>query len=81
LGKMSEPSGRRPGDRGDLGHRRVQPAPTPARARAAGALHHVFAKGGRVPEGWNAGLSPEDARLAQAVLGLCLRRWGRLNAW
>jgi 16S rRNA (cytosine967-C5)-methyltransferase len=34
-----------------------------------------------VPEGWNAGLSPQDAGLAQATLGLCLRRWGRLNAW
>ena len=32
-------------------------------------------------EDWNMGLSSEDAGLAQAILGLCLRRWGRLNAW
>ena len=30
---------------------------------------------------WNAGLSTEDAGLAHAILGLCLRRWGSLSAW
>ena len=54
---------------------------TPARLSAANALHDVFAKGRRVREDWNKWLSPEDAGLAQAILGLCLRRWGRLNAW
>jgi len=54
---------------------------TPSRIRAASALHDVFAGNKRVREDWNAGLVPEDAGLAQAILGLCLRRWGRLNAW
>jgi len=34
-----------------------------------------------VPEAWDAGLPSEDAALAQAILGLCLRNWGRLQAW
>jgi 16S rRNA (cytosine967-C5)-methyltransferase len=55
--------------------------PTPARVRTACALHDVFTDANRVREGWNAGLSPEDAGLALAMLGICLRRWGRLNAW
>lgn len=54
---------------------------SPSRLAAARALHAVFGEGGRVPEGWNAGLSPADASLAQAMLGLTLRRWGRLQAW
>jgi 16S rRNA (cytosine967-C5)-methyltransferase len=33
-----------------------------------------------VPETWDAGLAPEDAGLANALLGLCLRRWGTLQA-
>jgi len=55
--------------------------PTPARLRVAIALHNVFDKPNRVSENWNKDLSSENARLAQAILGLCLRRWGRLNAW
>ena len=54
---------------------------TAARRAAAQALHGVFGKGRRVPEDWDAGLSPEDAGLAQAMLGLALKRWGRLQAW
>jgi 16S rRNA (cytosine967-C5)-methyltransferase len=34
-----------------------------------------------VPDTWNEGLSSDDAALAQAILGLCLRNWGRLQAW
>jgi 16S rRNA (cytosine967-C5)-methyltransferase len=33
-----------------------------------------------VPDIWDRDLG-EDAQLAQALLGLCLRRWGRLQAW
>jgi len=55
--------------------------PTSARLSAARALHDVFAKGRRVSADWNKLLSTEDAGLAQAILGLCLRRWGRLSAW
>ena len=55
--------------------------PTPARLSAANALHDVFAKAHKVRDDWNKGLSSADAGLAQAILGLCLRRWGRLNAW
>jgi len=40
----------------------------------------VFGEGGRVPDIWDRDLG-EDAHLAQALLGLCLRRWGRLQAW
>lgn len=54
---------------------------TSARTAAAQALHGVFGSGRRVPEDWDTGLSPEDAGLAQAMLGLALRRWGRLQAW
>ena len=54
--------------------------PTPARLHVAHALHEVFGEGGRVPDIWDRELG-EDAHLAQALLGLCLRRWGRLQAW
>ncbi len=54
---------------------------TSARTAAAQALHGVFGTGRRVSEDWDAGLTPEDAGLAQAMLGLALRRWGRLQAW
>lgn len=53
---------------------------TASRTAVHRVLHEVFGQGSRVPEGWNAGLAPEDARFAQALLGLCLRRWGRLQA-
>lgn len=55
--------------------------PTESRARVALALHEVFGHGNRVPETWDEGLTPEDAGLAQALLGLCLRHWGQLHAW
>lgn len=55
--------------------------PTESRARVALALHEVFGQGNRVPETWDEGLTPEDAGLAQALLGLCLRHWGQLHAW
>ena len=55
--------------------------PTPSRLSAANALYSVFAKAQRVGDDWDSGLSHEDAGLAQAILGLCLRRWGRLNSW
>ena len=54
--------------------------PTPARLHVAHALHEVFGERGRVPDIWDRDLG-EDAGLAQALLGLCLRRWGRLQAW
>ncbi|WP_243295275.1 transcription antitermination factor NusB [Geothrix mesophila] len=54
--------------------------PTPARLHVAHALHEVFGEKGRVPDIWDRDLG-EDAHLAQALLGLCLRRWGRLQAW
>jgi 16S rRNA (cytosine967-C5)-methyltransferase len=54
--------------------------PTPARLHVAHALHEVFGEKGRVPDIWDRELG-EDAHLAQAMLGLCLRRWGRLQAW
>jgi len=54
--------------------------PTPARLHVAHALHEVFGERGRVPDIWDRDLG-EDAHLAQALLGLCLRRWGRLQAW
>src|SRR5512133_3130674 len=54
--------------------------PTPARLHVAHALHEVFGEKGRVPDIWDRDLG-EDAHLAQAMLGLCLRRWGRLQAW
>ena len=55
--------------------------PTPSRIAAAKALHAVFGSGNRVGENWNAGLSAEDAGLAQAMLGACLRHWGRLREY
>ncbi len=54
---------------------------SPSRRSAALALHAVFGDSRRVPEGWDRDLSPEDAALARAMLGLTLRRWGRLQAW
>ena len=54
--------------------------PTPARLHVAHALHEVLGERGRVPDIWDRDLG-EDAGLAQALLGLCLRRWGRLQAW
>lgn len=54
--------------------------PTPARLHVAHALHEVFGERARVPDIWDRDLG-EDAHLAQALLGLCLRRWGRLQAW
>jgi len=54
---------------------------TPSRIAVARALHLVFGEGSRVPEAWAADLAPEDAGLANAVLGLCLRRWGTLQAF
>jgi len=54
---------------------------TESRRRTAVALQGVFGRSYRVPESWDEGLSSEDAALAQAILGLCLRHWGRLYAW
>ena len=53
---------------------------TPSRIAVARTLHLVFGEGSRVPETWDAGLGHEDAGLANALLGLCLRRWGTLQA-
>lgn len=53
---------------------------TPSRKAVAQALHGVFGRAERVPDSWDDGLSGEDARFAQALLGLCLRGWGRLQA-
>jgi 16S rRNA (cytosine967-C5)-methyltransferase len=55
--------------------------PTESRLRVAQALHSVFGQGSRLADSWDADLSPEDAPFAQALLGLCLRRWGRLQAY
>ena len=55
--------------------------PTESRLRVAQALHSVFGQGSRIPDAWDAGLSSEDAIFGQALLGLCLRRWGRLQAF
>ena len=55
--------------------------PTPSRIAAVRALHAVFGAGQRVSDRWDTGLSSEDAGLAQALLGLCLRHWGRLQAY
>jgi len=55
--------------------------PTPARLSVARALSDVFIEGRKPRWGWDKGLSTQDARLAHAMLGLCLRKWGRLNAW
>ena len=54
---------------------------TPSRHAVATALLKVFGEGHRVPEGWDRKLQGADAHLAQALLGLTLRRWGRLRAW
>ena len=54
---------------------------TPSRAAVARTLHLVFGEGSRVPEAWDAGLAIADAGLANALLGLCLRRWGCLQAY
>lgn len=54
---------------------------TPSRRAVARALHAVFGRGERVPERWDQNLSGPDAAFAQALLGLCLRRWGSLQAW
>jgi len=54
---------------------------TLSRSAAAQTLHRVFGEGHRVPDAWDAHLSHEDAPLAHAILGLCLRRWGRLMAF
>jgi 16S rRNA (cytosine967-C5)-methyltransferase len=53
---------------------------TPSRIAVARTLHEVFGGGDRVPEGWDRALSSEDAGLAHALLGHCLRRWGTLQA-
>ena len=54
--------------------------PTESRLRVARALHAVFGQGSRIPDAWDADLPHEDAVFGQALLGLCLRRWGRLQA-
>lgn len=54
---------------------------TPSRRAVARALHAVFGRGERVPERWDQNLSGADAALAQALLGVCLRRWGAMGAW
>ena len=53
---------------------------TPSRTAVARTLHLVFGEGSRVPDAWDAALAPADAGLANALLGLCLRRWGTLQA-
>ncbi len=55
--------------------------PTESRTRVALALHEVFGQGRRVPDTWDDDLGSEDAGLAQALLGLCLRHWGQLHGW
>lgn len=54
---------------------------TPSRRAVARALHAVFGRGERVPERWDQNLPGADAPLAQALLGICLRRWGAMGAW
>lgn len=54
---------------------------THSRRAVARALHAVFARGERVPERWDQNLSGADAALAQAILGICLRHWGAMQAW
>jgi len=53
--------------------------PTESRLRVAQALHGVFGERSRVPDDWDSGLRTEDAGFANALLGLCLRHWGRLQ--
>ena len=55
--------------------------PTESRLRVAQALHSVFGQGSRIPDSWDADLSSEDAIFGRALLGLCLRRWGRIQAF
>jgi 16S rRNA (cytosine967-C5)-methyltransferase len=55
--------------------------PTESRLRVAQVLHSVFGQGSRIPDSWDADLSREDAVFGQALLGVCLRRWGRLQAF
>jgi 16S rRNA (cytosine967-C5)-methyltransferase len=55
--------------------------PTESRTHVAQALHAVFGQGSRIPDSWDADLGQEDAKFAQALLGLCLRRWGRLQTF
>ena len=54
---------------------------TPSRLAVATTLLRVFGEGQRVPDDWDRSLQGPDAPLAQALLGLVLRRWGRLRAW
>jgi 16S rRNA (cytosine967-C5)-methyltransferase len=54
---------------------------TPARRAAAKALHLVFEEGRRIPDTWDKALQGPEAGLSQALLGLCLRHWGRLGAY
>ena len=54
---------------------------TPSRRLVALALQGVFDRNQRISEDWDRGLGPEDARFAQAILGHCLRKWGRLQAY
>jgi len=55
--------------------------PTESRIRVAQVLHGVFGQESRIPDTWDADLSREDAAFANALLGLCVRRWGRLQAY
>ncbi|HWQ09073.1 MAG TPA: transcription antitermination factor NusB, partial [Holophaga sp.] len=54
--------------------------PTESRLRVARALHAVFGQGSRIPDAWDEDLPREDAAFGQALLGVCLRHWGRLQA-
>jgi 16S rRNA (cytosine967-C5)-methyltransferase len=53
---------------------------TSSRIAVARTLQAVFGEGCRVADAWDADLAPEDAGLANALLGQCLRRWGTLQA-
>lgn len=55
--------------------------PTESRLRVAQVLHSVFGQGSRIPDSWDAELASEDAIFGRALLGLCLRRWGRIQAF
>ena len=55
--------------------------PTISRICVAQTLHGVFGQGSRVPDTWDAKLPHEDAIFAGALLALCLRHWGRLQAY
>ncbi|MDR2560955.1 MAG: hypothetical protein LBC63_04205 [Holophagales bacterium] len=54
---------------------------TSARLTVAQALSDVFIDGRKPLGSWDKDLSSQDAKLAHAILGLCLRGWGRLGAW